>query len=218
MKKKILFIVILFLILLNNKIIFSKLILFGLGKWTNKEITVEKFDISYQKNKISIKNISVMEKNGVNKDLFSAEKVNIIIKPKSLFSRLIIIENLEIQNPVINLKLNISQNKKKIINDSLGLTENLKNKENPKVYPKKIIDINFLILKSSLKNLKFNLEISRFEQIMTINLSDMYFKNFGNEKGYQHYKNVFRIILTDLLFRIPNNRLRRIIQNSFDIN
>ena len=79
-----------------------------------------------------------MEKNGVNKDLFSADKVDIIIKPKSLFSKLIIIENLEIQNPVINLKLNISQNKKKIINDSLGLTENFKNKENPKVYPKKL--------------------------------------------------------------------------------
>ena len=40
----------------------------------------------------------------------------------------------------------------------------------------------------------------------------------GNEKGYQHYKNIFRIILTDLLFRIPSNGLRRIIQNSFDIN
>ena len=206
------------MILLANKIIFSQIILFSLEKWIDKNIIVQKFDISYKNKEISLQNILINKKDETNKTIFSAERINLKLKPKSLFSKLIIIEDIYIQKPIINLKFDISKNNKKLIDDNLGLLKNLREKDNPKIYPKKLIDINFLVLSSSLENLKFNLERSDTNQIRTINLSNMYFKNFGNEKGYRHYKNVFQIILGDLLLRIPDQELRLIIKDSFNIN
>ena len=206
------------MILLANKIIFSQIILFSLEKWIDKNIIVQKFDISYKNKEISLQNILINKKDETNEAIFSAEKIKLKLKPKSLFSKLIIIEDIYIQKPIINLRLDISKNNKILIDDNLGLLKNLREKDNPRVYPKKLIDINFLVLSSSLENLKFNLERSDTNQIRTINLSNMYFKNFGNEKGYRHYKNVFQIILGDLLLRIPDQELRLIIKDSFNIN
>ena len=218
MKKKIPLIIILIMILLANKIIFSQIILFSLEKWIDKDIIAHKFDISYKNKEISLQNIVINKKDKTNETIFSAERINLKLKPKSLFSKLIIIEEIYIQKPIINLRFDISINNKKLIDDNLGLLKNLRNKDNPKIYPKKFIDINFLILSSSLENLKFNLERSDTNQIRTINLSNMYFKKFGNEKGYRHYKNVFQIILGDLLLKIPDQELRLIIKDSFNIN
>ena len=206
------------MILLANKIIFSQIILFSLEKWIDKNIIVQKFDISYKNKEISLQNILINKKDETNKAIFSAERINLKLKPKSLFSKLIIIEDIYIQKPIINLRFDISKNNKILIDDNLGLLKNLREKDNPRVYPKKLIDINFLVLSSSLENLKFNLERSDTNQIRTINLSNMYFKNFGNEKEYRHYKNVFQIILGDLLLRIPDQELRLIIKDSFNIN
>ena len=206
------------MILLANKIIFSQIILFSLEKWIDKDIIAHKFDISYKNKEISLQNIVINKKDKTNETIFSAERINLKLKPKSLFSKLIIIEEIYIQKPIINLRFDISINNKKLIDDNLGLLKNLRNKDNPKIYPKKFIDINFLILSSSLENLKFNLERSDTNQIRTINLSNMYFKKFGNEKGYRHYKNVFQIILGDLLLKIPDQELRLIIKDSFNIN
>ena len=218
MKKKIPLIIISIMILLANKIIFSQIILFSSEKWIDKNIIVQKFDISYKNKEISLQNILINNKDETNKAIFSAERINLKLKPKSLFSKLIIIEDIYIQKPIINLRFDISKNNKILIDDNLGLLKNLREKDNPKIYPKKLIDINFLVLSSSLENLKFNLERSDTNQIRTINLSNMYFKNFGNEKGYRHYKNVFQIILGDLLLRIPDQELRLIIKDSFNIN
>ena len=217
-KKKIPLIIISIMILLANKIIFSQIILFSSEKWIDKNIIVQKFDISYKNKEISLQNILINNKDETNKAIFSAERINLKLKPKSLFSKLIIIEDIYIQKPIINLRFDISKNNKILIDDNLGLLKNLREKDNPKIYPKKLIDINFLVLSSSLENLKFNLERSDTNQIRTINLSNMYFKNFGNEKGYRHYKNVFQIILGDLLLRIPDQELRLIIKDSFNIN
>ena len=46
----------------------------------------------------------------------------------------------------------------------------------------------------------------------------MKFKKFGNELGYQHYKDVFKIILIDLVMRIPDQELKKNIKKYYNFS
>ena len=218
MKKKLVFISTVAFILLANKIILSKLILFSLEKWTNKDITIKDFNITYKKRKVSLNNIIINDKDDSSKKIFQAEKIDIILKPSSLISTLIIIEKVEIQKPILNLDFTISNNNKNLIKDNLGISKKLSKKENPKIYPKKIIDINFLVLDLSFENFKVDIRRSDTNNTSSIILSDMKLKEFGNELGYQHYKDIFKTILIDLVMRIPDQELRKIIKKNYNFS
>ena len=218
MKKKLVFISTVAFILLANKIILSKLILFSLEKWTNKDIIIKDFNIIYKKRKFSLNNIIISDKDDSSKKIFQAEKIDIILKPSSLLSTLIIIEKVEIQKPILNLDFTISNNSKNLIKDNLGISKKLSKKENPKIYPKKIIDINFLVLDLSFENFKVDIKRSDTNNSSTLILSNMKFKKFGNEFGYQHYKDIFKIILIDLVMRIPDQELRKIIKKYYNFS
>ena len=218
MKKKLVFISTVAFILLANKIILSKLILFSLEKWTNKDITIKDFNITYKKRKVSLNNIIINDKDDSSKKIFQAEKIDIILKPSSLISTLIIIEKVEIQKPILNLDFTISNNNKNLIKDNLGISKKLSKKENPKIYPKKIIDINFLVLDLSFENFKVDIKRSDTNNTSSIILSDMKLKEFGNELGYQHYKDIFKTILIDLVMRIPDQELRKIIKKHYNFS
>lgn len=216
MKKKLVIISTITFILLANKIILSKLILFSLEKWINKDIIIKDFNIIYKKREISLNNIIITDKDDSSKKIFEAKEINIVLKPSSLLSKLIIIEKVEIQKPFLNLDFDISGYNKNLIKDNLGISKNLSKKDNPKIYPKKIIDINFLVIDLSFDNFKVNIRRSDTNSTKTLILSDMNFKRFGNELGYQHYKDVFKIILMDLVMRIPDQELRGIIKKHYN--
>ena len=218
MKKKLVLISTVTFILLANKIILSKLILFSLEKWTNKDIIIKDFNIIYKKRKVSLNNIIISDKDDLSKKIFQAEKIDIILKPSSLLSTLIIIEKIEIQKPILNLDFTISNDNKNLIKDNLGISKKLSKKENPKIYPKKIIDINFLVLDLSFENFKVDIRRSDTKNSSTIILSNMKFKKFGNELGYQHYKDVFKIILIDLVMRIPDQELKKNIKKYYNFS
>ena len=218
MKKKLVFISTVAFILLANKIILSKLILFSLEKWTNKDIIIKDFNIIYKKRKVSLNNVIISDKDDSSKKIFQAKKIDIILKPSSLLSTLIIIEKIEIQKPILNLDFTISNDNKKLIKDNLGISKKLSKKENPKIYPKKIIDINFLVLDLSFENFKVDIRRSDTKNSSTIILSNMKFKKFGNELGYQHYKDVFKIILIDLVMRIPDQELKKNIKKYYNFS
>ena len=218
MKKKIVFISTVAFILLANKIILSKLILFSLEKWINKDIIVKDFNIIYKKRKVSLNNIIISDKDDSSKKIFQVEKIDIILKPSSLLSTLIIIEKVEIQKPILNLDFTISSDNKNLIKDNLGISKKFNKKENPKIYPKKLIDINFLVLDLSFENFKIDIKRSDTNNTSSIILSDMKLREFGNELGYQHYKDIFKIILIDLVMRIPDQELRKIIKKHYNFS
>ena len=218
MKKKLVFISTVAFILLANKIILSKLILFTLEKWTNKDIIIKDFNIIYKKRKVSLNNVIISDKDDSSKKIFQAKKIDIILKPSSLLSTLIIIEKIEIQKPILNLDFTISNDNKNLIKDNLGISKKLSKKQNPKIYPKKIIDINFLVLDLSFENFKVDIRRSDTKNSSTIILSNMKFKKFGNELGYQHYKDVFKIILIDLVMRIPDQELKKNVKKYYNFS
>ncbi len=218
MKKKIVFISTVAFILLANKIILSKLILFSLEKWINKDIIINDFNIIYKKRKVSLNNIIISDKDDSSKKIFQVEKIDIILKPSSLLSTLIIIEKVEIQKPILNLDFTISSDNKNLIKDNLGISKKFNKKESPKIYPKKLIDINFLVLDLSFENFKIDIKRSDTNNTSSIILSDMKLREFGNELGYQHYKDIFKIILIDLVMRIPDQELRKIIKKHYNFS
>ena len=215
--KKILisFFIILLFILISNKLILSNLAIFSFEKWINKEIIIQDFDISYQKKNISLKNIVVRDSKDTNIDIFTAEKIILNFQPNSLFTKLILIDDIKIQKPVLNLNFNFSNKVENSKKDNIGIYKNIEQKKNPKIYPKKIIDINFLVESLDLEDFRVN--ISRLDNFSeeTIVVSKMYFRKFGNELGYQHYKDIFKIILIDIVMRISDQELKKIIKSYY---
>ena len=138
-----------------------------------------------------------------------------------MFSNLIIINQVIIIDPVFYFDIktqnnNTKLNKRNII-DNINITDNSK-----KIYPSKKRDKNFLISNLSIKNSKATIRYKKYINDLNINLSNITFSNVGNagkEKGnnFQHYKDVFRLILSDIFFKIPNYELRELIKKNYKI-
>ena len=217
MNKKVITVFVIIIFIIFHKLIISQFAILAVEKWIRKDIQIQKFEIIYNKNKVIIDKIKVLDKKReIYNNVFSAEKIEIEFKPKSFFSKLIIIKNLKIENPQVNLYFKISDNKQEIIDDNMGVLKNLKNQQNPKIYPKKIIDINFLILNTMLDNFKIKILRSNTKKETIISLSDINFAPYGNEKGYQHYKDIFRVILTDMTMKIPDRKFKQEILRKYN--
>ena len=222
MKKIIIFFLILliFIFLFDNKILsysFSKQI----SNWTeyNSKINISK--INYFKGELEIDKIKINNTKNIKLDIFDANLIFIDFDFQSLFSNLIIINQVTIIDPVFYFDIktqnnNTKLNKRNII-DNINITDNSK-----KIYPSKKKDKNFLISNLSLKNSKAIIKYKKNIKDLNINLSNITFSNVGNagkEKGnnFQHYKDVFRFILSDIFFKIPNYELRELIKKNYKI-
>ena len=86
-----------------------------------------------------------------------------------------------------------------------------------KVWPEKIRDINFLILKSYIINGKAFVKISSIPKQSNIELSSFEFTNVGNDKKFQHYKNGLEIMLFDILGRINDFDKRKILEKAYNL-
>ena len=92
----------------------------------------------------------------------------------------------------------------------------------PKIYPPKKKDKNFIILNSSIKNSTVFIRYPNSSKTLTVDLSDMSFQNTGNAnfkqiKHSHHYKDVLRIIMGDIYFRIPDMKLRKFLKEKYKI-
>jgi len=222
MKKIIIFFLILliFIFLFDNKILsysFSKQI----SNWTeyNSKINISK--INYFKGELEIDKIKINNTKNIKSGIFYANLIFIDFDFLSLFSNLIIINQVTIIDPVFYFDIktqnnNTKLNKRNII-DNINITDNSK-----KIYPSKKKDKNFLISNLSIKNSKAIIKYKKNIKDLNINLSNITFSNVGNagkEKGnnFQHYKDVFRFILSDIFFKIPNYELRELIKKNYKI-
>ena len=86
-----------------------------------------------------------------------------------------------------------------------------------KIWPKKDKDINFIIRKAVLSGATASIKISFISDQAKTNLSEMMFSNFGNEKGYQHYKDILKIILFDLYARTESGRIKETLKKIYNL-
>ena len=217
--KKLLGIVILgFLLVIFNKVIFSKIIIFSLSKWVEREIFVSKIDINYSKkeivfNLIEIRNIDKF----YYKNIFEADKIKIQYNFKSLFTNLVKIDYLIFSNSRFFLEFDNQINENIIADDNIEVVKKLDSNYIAVTYPIKKRDKNFLILQTELKNSKVFIKTSSSPKKIEINLSDMNFYKVANKTEFQHYKGVFKIILNDIFFRVPDQNLKNLIKKTYKI-
>ena len=202
------------LIFFFNKIILSKIIIYSASKWLEKDLSIKKIDINYFSDVIELNVVKIKNnKNFSYENIFEAEKIIIKYNLNTILKDLVEIDYLRIQNTKFYLELD--EKNKKIVNDNIGLAEKKDVDYKPKIYPKKKKDKNILIVKTDITNSQVLIKMLKNNNEMTVNLSDMIFNNISNKKNYLHYKDVFKIILNDLFFKVPDQSLKDLIKNSY---
>ena len=228
MNKKIIIIIISILIVIFiftkfNKDIISGYILNKLSKWTERTVTSESVEIDYAKGKINFNGLEILNKPNFNdKNIFEAKKLTVEIEFSSLLSDLVKIKKFILNEPKFFLEIKDMTEKRETTKDNIGLLEKIIEQPPPKIYPPKKKDKNFIILNSSIKNSKVFIRYPNSSKILSVNLSDMSFQNTGNAdfkqiKNSLHYKDVLRIIMGDVYFRIPDIELRKFLKEKYKI-
>ena len=218
MKKIIITFVIILPLIIFNKNIISKLIIFAIPKLTDRNISIETIDIDYLKKQIILNSVEVESTNKIYyKNIFEVDKIKIRYNFTSLFSERIIIDHLIFYNSKIFLDIDIdmNDNNEVVSNDNFGEVKKQEEGYKPKIYPIKKKDINFLILKFQTYDSQGLIKLSNKSNEIQINLSNMSFNKIGNEKNFQHYKDVFKIILGDIFLKIPNINLKKLIKKTY---
>ena len=218
-----LFFLLFVLILIFNKQLISYYFSYKFSKWTERELAFNKFDIDYP-NKIEISGIKLKNsKNLFYDNIFESDKVTIVFELNSLFfSNLIIVQSLTIESPRFfldifeNNKTKIDNtNSSKIFEDNIGLAKKINENSPDKIWPEKRRDINFLILKSEITSAKAFIKVSTLPIPSEVKLSNMQFNKIGNEKNYQHYKDVLRVILFDIMASTSELELKKILKTIY---
>ena len=210
------FILLIVVVLVFNKQIISYALIYGFSKWTRHEITLDKLQINYIQSLITINGLRIKSPNEFYYDnIFESEKITLSYNPQSLLTNLITYNNLIIENPKFFVEL--IEESPKVYDDNISVAKKYIKNTPDKIWPDKDKkkDINFLILKTEIKGAKVSIKTSHLSTPTKIDLSDMYFNKIGNEKGYQHYKDVFKLILFDLIARISNPELKKLLKKTY---
>ena len=150
-------------------------------------------------------------------NIFEANKIIIKYKFKSLFTNLIEIESLVVKNSKIFLEFDNQVDLKKIIDDNVNIIEKLNEKYKPIIYKNKKKDKNFIISIARIKNTKVFMKTLDNKNNVKIKLSDMDFFKISNSQGYQHYKDIFKIILTDIFFKVSDIKFKKLLKKNYNL-
>lgn len=207
-----------------NKNIVQYFIIKKLSYWTENEVELKLQKINFFSGIILIDQFKIKnKKNFFYKNIFESKNIQIELNLKTILSNLVEINKLIINDPKLYIEIkNIKKSTKNKIKDNLELIEKLSDNNKPKEYPPKNKDKNFIILKMSIQNSQAFIKHKKDKENIEIKLSDMQFSMVGNAgkngtKNFLHFKDVIRIILNDIFFRIPDENLRTIIKENYKI-
>ncbi len=224
-------ILLIFVLVLANFFIFNQKLAkfyfsYKLSKWVEKDVLIKDFEINYP-NQINIQHIKIVNKKKFkNKNIFEAKNIKLNINLKTfLFDELVLINYLEINEPIFYLELVKkkslnSNNQEKIIEmyeDNLGLADKINSNKPDKIWPKKKRDINFIIINSKVLEPRAYLSISPIVSKTEILMSDFEFFKIGNQKGFKHYKDVLEIMLFDIFARVNDKKIKSLLKEIYNL-
>ena len=216
------FLLLILVSLIFNKKIISYYYIEKFSSWVERPVEIGHLNFEYS-GLVVIEDIRILNLDeNYYQNIFQAEKISFDFDVKSLISNLIIINNLDITNPEFSLDIKILEKKENTDNnktsyeDNLGLAQKLNEKTPDKIWPEKDKDVNFIVRRAVLSGTTANIKVSSIPDAAQINLSEMMFSSFGNEKGYQHYKDILKIILFDLYARTENRRLKKTLKKIYN--
>ena len=214
-------------LIIFNKQIMSHTSLYFLSKWTEREVKVDKFQINYKESLIMIDNFRIKNpSNFYYKNFFESEKIILNYNFNSLFTNLIIINNLIVENPKFFLEIiekpsvELSPfNVQQIYDDNVGGVNKIVKTKPNKIWPTKDEDVNFLILDVKINGTKAFIKTFLNPNITKIDLSNMHFTRIGNggEKGnYIHHKDALKLIYHNLIKKIPDLELKNFLKKIYN--
>ena len=215
------FILLIVVVLVFNKQLITYYYSYKFSKWIERQFIFDKFNIDYP-NTIAVSGIKVINPNPIYYDyILESDKITISFDLKSLlFSNLIIINNLTIESPKFFLEIieNPPKNNDSKItySDNIGVADKITQNLPNKIWPEKKKDINFLILKTKINGAKVFIKTSFLPNPDQVDLSDMYFSKIGNEKNYQHYKDVLKFILFDIIASTSDFELKKLLKKVYN--
>ena len=184
-----------------------------------RKLNIDDFKINIINQEIILENITIQNNKNFPGDLLKINKIRILINANTLLSetveaKIIEIDGIDFYYQVLVKNGQVIDNLS-LINQTLKAINNNRVEEK-KIYPKKKKDKNFIIKKLILKNSSANV-ISKELKINTkTKLSNMEFSNVGNSKGANHFKDVFAMILTNVMSKVQNDILTQKIQQKFE--
>ena len=215
------FILLIAVVLIFNKQLITYYYSYKFSNWIERQFIIDQIYIDYP-NSVVVSEIKIENPNQFYYDyILESEKIALSVDLKSLlFNNLVIIDNLTVENPRFFLELieNSPKNENSSItyNDNIGLAEKITKNTPDKIWPAKNKDINFLILTTKILGAKAFIKTSSLPVPVEIDLSNMYFNKIGNEKNYQHYKEVLNLILFDIIARTPNLELQKLLKKVYN--
>ena len=226
MKKKLLIFILAIIVLtfFYKKKIFEFIIIKKLSDWTEYRVNLNIAKFNFNPGYLEIINFRLINNdNFSSKNLFESELIKINFRTNTVFQNKVEIDNIFFLNPKLFFEIkNNDTNKKVKIIDNLKLVENLSKKKDSKMYPKKNKDKNFIIYNLSLNDAEVYLKYPENQKNYQIKLSDMSFRKVGNLKNTnlnnsQHFKDVLKIMLNDIYFRIPDEKFREFIKENYKL-
>ena len=213
-------------LLVFNKQIIKHTLLYAFSKWVDREITVEKFEINYNQGSMIINNAKIINPSEFYYDnLVEIQKVILGYNFKSLFTDVIIINNLTIENPSFFLELidkpsvKLSPEKtQKIYSDNVGGAKKIVKSTPKKIWPKKDKDINFLILKVKINGAEALIKTPLSPEATKIELSDINYSKIGNAwqlGSYWHHKDALKKIYYDMLQSLSDLELKNFLMDIY---
>jgi uncharacterized protein involved in outer membrane biogenesis len=192
---------------------------------TERKVKIQNLKINFLNESAVINDITVANNNNFPGNLIKLDQINIDINLKSLLDETVEIKSVNVKG--LNFEyIVLTKNGKIIDNLSLinqaikknNITANLnnKNKEPKKEYPKKKDDKNFIIKKLNISNSNVKVISQDLDINTQTKLSDMEFLNVGNSKDANHFKDVFAMILTNVISKVQNDVLTQKIKQKFE--
>jgi len=203
-----------FIFVAFNKTILSKIIVFSLSKWVERDFLVKEVNINYSAKEIVLNFVEIRnEDKFFYNNIFEIDKIQLKYDLSTFFTDLVKIDYLFFEN--IKFFLEFDAMDEKIVDDNIGLA--IKNNKNykPKIYPKKRKDKNFLVKKTELINSKVFIKSLDNDKEIKVNLSNMSFFKISNKSEFNHYKNIFKIILNDIFFKVPDQKMKNLIKKTY---
>lgn len=190
-----------------------------------RKVKIQDLKINFLNESAVINDITVANNNNFPGNLIKLDQINIDINLKSLLDETVEIKSVNVKG--LNFEyIVLTKNGKIIDNLSLinqaikknNITANLnnKNKEPKKEYPKKKDDKNFIIKKLNISNSNVKVISQDLDIDTKTKLSDMEFLNVGNSKDANHFKDVFAMILTNVISKVQNDVLTQKIKQKFE--
>ena len=184
-----------------------------------RKLNIDDLKINFINQEIILEDITIQNNKNFLGDLLKINKIRILINANTLMSETVEAEIIEIDGIDFYYQVLVKNGQVidnlSLINQALKAINNNKVEEK-KIYPKKKKDKNFIIKKLILKNSNANV-ISKELKINTkTKLSNMEFLNVGNSKRANHFKDVFAMILTNVISKVQNDILTQKIQQKFE--